>query len=168
MTLPQSNAAAKGKKITISSNRAGATINPYSGDHIRFGNFTNTENGFFLPDFSTVTLVSNGNSNWTAVSEVPSGRLGRSGYRIFPDGMILQWGADARNAAGGVTWTNYHIPFNTIPFVSVSAFNSGDGAMVSACLTHFTVTNFQWSAFYDGHLAAGASQIGCFWTAIGY
>lgn len=168
MTLPKSDAAAKGKKITISSNRAGVTVTPYSGDHIRFGNFIGTENGFFLPGFSVVSLVSNGNGNWTAVSEVPSGRLGASGYRIFPDGMIFQWGSDARNAAGGVTWTNYHIPFNTIPLVSVSAFNAGEGAMVNACLTNRSKTNFRWSAFYDGQLAAGASQIGCFWTAIGY
>lgn len=168
MTLPKSDAAAKGKKITISSNRAGVTINPYEGDHIRFGNFTNTENGFLLPSFSVVSLVSNGNSNWTVTSEVASGFLGASGYKRFPDGMILQWGSDVRNATGGVTWTNYHIPFNTIPFVSVSAFNSGEGSMVSACLTNRSKTNFRWSAFYDGHLATIESQVGCFWKAIGY
>lgn len=168
ITLPKSDAAAKGKKITLTANRAGVTINSHEGDHIRFGNFTHTQNGFFLPGFSLVSLASNGNGNWTAVSEVCGGSLGRSGYRVYPDGMILQWGSDARNAAGGITWTNYHIPFNTIPFISVSPFNSGEGARVSACLTHFTTTNFRWSAFYDNALAQLASQIGCFWIAIGY
>lgn len=70
ITLPQSNAAAKGKKITLSSNRAGIIISPYAGDHIRYAGYTHTEDGFFLPGFGVVTLVCNGIGNWTVVAGV--------------------------------------------------------------------------------------------------
>lgn len=77
MTLPQSNEAAKGKKITISANQAGATVNPYSGDHIRYDGLTHTANGFFLPGFGTVTLICNGIGNWTVIA----GTGGMQGWR---------------------------------------------------------------------------------------
>ena len=70
ITLPQSNAAAKGKKITLSSNRAGITIQPYAGDHIRYAGYTHTADGFFLPGFEVVTLACNGTGNWTVVASV--------------------------------------------------------------------------------------------------
>lgn len=122
MTLPQSNEAAKGKKITISSNRAGVTVNPYSGDHIRFCNFANTENGFFLPGFSVVSMVSNGNGNWTVVSEVPCGNLSVPGYYHSPSGLLLQWGTGI--GSGKVTIT-FPTPF-TYGFCACITQNGGD------------------------------------------
>lgn len=138
MTLPQSNAVAKGKKITISSNRAGATIKPFDGDHIRFGNFTNTENGFFLPAFSVVSLVSNGNGNWTAVSQVPSGINGANGYRIFPDGLAIVWG----NALGTAPITiTFPIPL-AAAFCAVVSQKDGQlyGSTISYSITNTTIT----------------------------
>ena len=167
ITLPQSNAAAKGKKITLSSNRAGVTISPYAGDYIRFGNFTNTENGFFLPGFSVVTLVSNGNMNWTVVSEIESGAVGSSGYKRYPNGLLVQWAADTRNVSGGMTTTNFNFPYKNTPFIIMSAFNADRGGNSHVCLTNRQPTYFEWAAFYENKLVPNALGVGCYWMAIG-
>ncbi|MCM1224020.1 MAG: hypothetical protein NC548_57165, partial [Lachnospiraceae bacterium] len=142
ITLPQSNAAAKGKKITITANRAGITINPYEGDHIRFGNFGNTENGFFLPGFSVVSLVSNGNRNWTAVSEVPSGLYVGQGYRVYPDGYLEQWGYLQINSAGPHTVT-FPVPFSEIFNTECSLGGTGVPSGGGPSVGNFTNTTMQ-------------------------
>lgn len=163
MTLPQSNAAAKGKKITISANRAGATIKPFDGDHIRFGNFTNTENGFFLPDFSTVALVSNGNGNWTAVSQVPCGKLAETGYRIYPDGFIEQWGTVNVTVPSGQNIT-YPTPFptRTVNVLALAGNGNNTASTGGWSKTGFIVQTFRGA---DG---AFFPAPGLMWRAIGY
>lgn len=163
MTLPKSDTAAKGKKITISSNRAGVTINPYEGDHIRFGNFTGTENGFFLPPFSTVTLVSNGNGNWTAVSEVPSGNLAETGYRTHPDGFIEQWGVVNITVPSGQS-VSYPTPFpnGTLSVQALAGSGNNTASIGSMSKTGFVVQTFRGA---DGAFFPVTNLM---WRAIGY
>ena len=99
ITLPAANSFAAGASITFQANNANQVIARAGSDNIYLNN-NNIVTSVTLNVGDTLTLVSNGGTNWSAIAgSVQLGKatafgssLSASGYQRLPSGLIIQWG----------------------------------------------------------------------------
>lgn len=136
LTLPASNDASKGKKITFSTRGAGIVVNPAGSDTLVLGNFR-AINTLPIPIYSSVTVVSLGGGLWKTISEMPSGIYRDDfGYRVNPDGLIEQWGIIAPN----VKQVTFHLPFSKVIGGNISWANANPSSYYSHWLGYTSLT----------------------------
>ena len=91
-----------------------------------------------------------------------------NGYQKLPGGLIIQWGR-VSNANGGITTSNFPVPFKSIPFALVmTAYNAGNDALVLISTHARTATNFVWTAFVGTSIAVNANSVVGDFIAVGF
>lgn len=172
ITLPSAAAFASGATITFQANGANQTI-ARAGSDLIYMNSGTTVTSLTLGDGDTLTLVSNGGSNWSAFSGSKQigysaafgSSLGVNGYQKLPSGLIVQWG-QVNTSAGGDTAVTFPIAFPSIGYSLVgSVFNNTTNGSWFPAFYNFTTTGFSASAYLS---TTGARQVqSVSWIALG-
>lgn len=145
LTLPLASAFAAGASITFQANQANQVIQRAGADNI-YLNSNNIVTSVTLNVGDTLTLVSNGGTNWSAIAgSVQLGKatafgssLAGAGYQKLPSGFILVWGQVTNQPSGVAFSLPFTFPNGFLQGFANSKATSGGAAQAAYCSTGTT------------------------------
>lgn len=167
LTLPAVASVAVGKNMCIVNQATVAvTVKGNASENISSnlaGSGQAIANTIVLNPGDSITLSSNGSSQWnaygyTSVGQFPKSLGASNGYMKLPGGLIMQWGvADGGESATGTT--SYAIAFPSVSYGVV--LGNGNGNNSTPLITGQGLTSFSWNR-------NGVNRSQMFYVCFGY